>query len=228
MAESNFVATVKAAGASDNFTQIVKVANPEDFANALPVTELPTAGESYRDVLLRLTTTNIIYYLNTAGDGWTALESGEAGSGDVVGPSSHAASYVPQWNTTADSKTLVEGFAITAAGKAILDDAAASDQRLTLGVVDASDNMTLPILLPADKRVSCTIKTLTDDTTVTPDMATGNIFKLTLGGNRTIANPDNVVAGQSFVLYMIQDATGSRVPSWGSYYCFASSDVCLI
>ena len=54
--------------------------------------------------------------------------------GDVVGPGTHSADYVPQWNATPNSKTLVEGFAITAAGKALMDDAAASNQRTTLGV----------------------------------------------------------------------------------------------
>jgi hypothetical protein len=41
-----------------------------------------------------------------------ALEYGTpAGAGDVVGPATHAASYFPKWNTTPDSKTLVEGVA---------------------------------------------------------------------------------------------------------------------
>lgn len=56
------------------------------------------------------------------------------GDGDVVAPASHAADYVPQWNSTADSKILVAGFPITAVGKAILDDDTAADQRTTLGV----------------------------------------------------------------------------------------------
>jgi hypothetical protein len=56
------------------------------------------------------------------------------GAGDVDGPVSHAADYVPQWNATPDSKTLVEGFPITAVGKAFLDDATVADQRTTLGV----------------------------------------------------------------------------------------------
>lgn len=55
------------------------------------------------------------------------------GVGDVIGPATNSADYVPQWNGTADSKTLVDGFPITAAGKAILDDADAAAQRTTLG-----------------------------------------------------------------------------------------------
>ena len=43
-----------------------------------------------------------------------------AGSGDVVGPSTHAASYVPQWDS-ANSKTLVEGFPISTLGKSLVN-----------------------------------------------------------------------------------------------------------
>lgn len=110
---------------------------------------------------------------------------------------------------------------VTSAARTVLDDTTVAAMRATLGVVDGSDNMQLPILLPADKRASSTIKTLTDGATVTPDMATGNIFSLTLGGNRTLANPTNMVAGQTFVLFAIQDATGSRTLSYGSYWNFA-------
>lgn len=55
------------------------------------------------------------------------------GDGDVVGPASNTDEYVPQWSG-ADSKTLEDGFPITAAGKAILDDTDAAAQRTTLGL----------------------------------------------------------------------------------------------
>ena len=66
-----------------------------------------------------------------------------------------------------------------------------------------------------------TITTLTDGATVTPDFAASNNYVLTLGGNRTIANPTNIVAGQSGSIFIIQDGTGTRnVASWGSYWDF--------
>ena len=58
-------------------------------------------------------------YLKT--DGTTATwedGGGGGGTGDVVGPATHAASYIPQWNTTPNSKTLVEGVAMPAGGLA--------------------------------------------------------------------------------------------------------------
>ena len=66
------------------------------------------------------------------------------------------------------------------------------------------------------------IVTLTDGATVTPDMADGNNFSLTLGGNRTLANPTNLTAGQSGSIFLVQDGTGSRTLAYGSYYDFIS------
>lgn len=64
------------------------------------------------------------------------------------------------------------------------------------------------------------IVTLTDGATVTPDFSLGNNFTLTLGGNRTLANPTNLTAGQSGVILVLQDSTGSRTLSFGSYWKF--------
>jgi len=66
-----------------------------------------------------------------------------------------------------------------------------------------------------------TITTLTDGATVTPDFSTSNNYSLTLGGNRTIANPTNLTAGQSGSIFLVQDGSGSRLASWGSYWDFA-------
>ena len=64
------------------------------------------------------------------------------------------------------------------------------------------------------------ITTLTDGATVTPDMADSNNFTLTLGGNRTLANPSNLTAGQSGSIFLVQDGTGSRTLAYGSQYDF--------
>jgi hypothetical protein len=52
--------------------------------------------------------------------------------------------------------------------------------------------------------------TLTDATTITPNASTANEFAVTLGGNRTIANPTNLRAGSWLFFRIKQDATGSR------------------
>jgi len=65
-----------------------------------------------------------------------------------------------------------------------------------------------------------TISTLTDGTTITPDFAVANNFSVTLGGNRTLANPTNLTAGQSGCIWITQDGTGSRTLAYGSAWDF--------
>ena len=65
------------------------------------------------------------------------------------------------------------------------------------------------------------ISALTDGATITPDFAVANNFSVTLGGNRTLANPSNLTAGQSGSIFITQDGTGSRTLAYGSYYDFA-------
>jgi hypothetical protein len=65
------------------------------------------------------------------------------------------------------------------------------------------------------------ITALTDAATITPDFDDNNNFSVTLGGNRTLANPSNITAGQSGVIVVTQDSTGSRTLSFGSNFKFA-------
>jgi len=67
------------------------------------------------------------------------------------------------------------------------------------------------------------ITTLTDGATITPNFALNNSFTVTLGGNRTLANPTNLVAGQSGVIIINQDGTGGRTLAYGSNYDFAGA-----
>lgn len=59
--------------------------------------------------------------------------------------------------------------------------------------------------------------------TITLDMATSNNFSMTLNANssNTLANPSNLVAGQSGVIFIAQDSTGSRTLAYGTYWDFA-------
>ena len=65
------------------------------------------------------------------------------------------------------------------------------------------------------------VVSLTDGTSIAVDMATSNHFAVTLGGNRTLQNPTNAVAGQVGHIYVYQDGTGSRTLSFGDSYRFA-------
>lgn len=57
---------------------------------------------------------------------------------------------------------------------------------------------------------------------ITLNFSTANNFAVTLTGTTNIANPSNVIVGQSGVIYLTQDATGNRVVSFGTHWRFPS------
>jgi hypothetical protein len=65
------------------------------------------------------------------------------------------------------------------------------------------------------------VTALTDAATIAVDFADSNNFSVTLGGNRTLGNPTNQVAGQSGSLFVTQDGTGSRSLAYSSDWEFA-------
>lgn len=66
---------------------------------------------------------------------------------------------------------------------------------------------------------------LTDAATIALDMATGWNFTVTLGGNRTLANPTNSIIGQSGLIIINQDGTGGRTLAFGSNYKISGGSV---
>ena len=71
------------------------------------------------------------------------------------------------------------------------------------------------------------IVTLTDATSVVPDLNNSNVFAVTLAGNRTLAAPTNTSTniGASGHIFIIQDATGNRTLSYNTAYQFPSGNV---
>lgn len=60
--------------------------------------------------------------------------------------------------------------------------------------------------------------TLTDGATIPIDLANFDNHRVTLGGNRTLANPTNTTGGQTINVRVIQDGTGGRTLALGSKY----------
>jgi hypothetical protein len=58
---------------------------------------------------------------------------------------------------------------------------------------------------------------LTDQATIAWDLSLGTVATVTLGGNRTMAAPSNLVVGV-YVLHVIQDGTGSRTITWNAVF----------
>jgi hypothetical protein len=84
-----------------------------------------------------------------------------------------------------------------------------------LGETTSSDQL--------EGRYAVEIATLTDGATITPDFGANQNFTVTLGGNRTLANPTNIVAGQTGSIFVVQDATGGRTLSFGAYFKFPAA-----
>ena len=75
--------------------------------------------------------------------------------------------------------------------------------------------------LYVDGNSASNVVTLTDGATITPDFSQGNNFSVVLGGNRTLANPTGITTGQTGVIYVIQDGSGSRTLGIGSHFHFS-------
>jgi hypothetical protein len=76
------------------------------------------------------------------------------------------------------------------------------------------------VVTPAGLLAAGAPQALVDAATITPDMNAGLNFTLTLGGNRTLANPVNASPGQGGVIAVTQDATGGRSLAFGSAWDF--------
>ena len=68
---------------------------------------------------------------------------------------------------------------------------------------------------------------LKDEATISIDASKSDSFRVTLGGNRTLANPTNLSDGQQIFIRIKQDGTGSRTLAYGSMYKFPGGSATL-
>ena len=128
--------------------------------------------------------------------------------------------------------TVTGNLEIGTAGSLTFEGSTADGSETTLAVTDptADRTVTLPdatgtvaLLSLAQSYTAAqrgAITALTDGATITADFAVANNFSVTLGGNRTLANPSNQTAGQSGCIWITQDGTGSRTLAYGSQWDF--------
>jgi len=62
---------------------------------------------------------------------------------------------------------------------------------------------------------------LTDAPTIAVDASHGNDFRVTIAGNRTIANPSNPSPGQQIIVQITQGPGGGFSVAWGTAYEFS-------
>lgn len=68
---------------------------------------------------------------------------------------------------------------------------------------------------------------LLDGATINVNASLGTTFRVTLGGNRTLANPTKLTDGQQLFFRIKQDGTGSRTLAYGSKYKFPGGSATL-
>jgi hypothetical protein len=74
--------------------------------------------------------------------------------------------------------------------------------------------------------VAYNVVALTDAATIATDASLGNVFSVTLGGNRTFSNPTNPTNGQIIEYQLKQDGAGNRTAAWGTAFAW-TTDVVL-
>ena len=132
---------------------------------------------------------------------------------------------------TFDSTSTFTGVA-TFNANIVMEGTSADDHELTLTCNPTADvTVTLPdatttvaglaVAQSFTKAQRGTPVALTDAATIAVDLSLGNNFTVTLAGNRTLGAPTNVTAGQSGVIVVTQDGTGSRTLAYNSAYKFA-------
>jgi len=197
-----------------------------------PVPEAPTDGKLYG----RLSSTWVAG-VKLAGDtmtGHLSLPTGPAAANAVRKDYVDAAvAAVPAPPTAATANPIMDGAA--AVGVAVkyaredhvhpTDTSRAAASAIPVAATAAeyvANSAPTKMLTPGAAWSAAAIATLNDAATVTPDFSLGLDFYWTLGAaGRTLANPINVKAGQKGLIYLRQDATGSRtITSWGNMYWF--------
>jgi hypothetical protein len=164
---------------------------------------------------------------NAANNAWITVGDVTAANLGLLTAATAASTYLPL-----AGGTVTGALEIGTAGSLVFEGSSADGNETTLAVTNptADRTITLPDAsitvaglnlaqsFTAAQRGS--ISALTDGATITPDFAVANNFSVTLGGNRTLANPSNLTAGQSGAIWITQDGTGGRTLAYGSQYDF--------
>jgi hypothetical protein len=88
----------------------------------------------------------------------------------------------------------------------------------TLADTGAFTSLSTTLNLQVDGQGFSPTLTLTDAATITWDTNSGQVSKVTLAGNRTMAAPTNLQDGGFYSIQVTQDGTGSRTLAWDAIF----------
>lgn len=230
-ASSASAAAASASAAATSATNAASSASSASTSASTATTQASNASTSASSASTSAT--------NAASSASSASTSATNAASSATSAAASAASvgFTVTSTTTFQNKTLDNTNTITIkdANFTIQDDAAATKQaKFQAASITAGNTRTITIqdsdltmagtdiVQSFTKAQRGTVSALTDGATITPDFSLGNNFSVTLGGNRTLANPTNLAAGQSGVVVITQDGTGSRTLAYGSYWKFAA------
>lgn len=103
-----------------------------------------------------------------------------------------------------------DGVGITASNTRVLT---VQDSDLTVAGTDVAQEFS--------KTQNFNATTLTDGANIDWDASANQVTSVTLGDNRTMNAPTNLVDGAVYLLIVLQDSTGSRTLSWNSVFKWA-------
>jgi hypothetical protein len=169
-----------------------------------------------------------------AADGSTYSYVIEEGDDWEIGTGTYASGAVTLTRTVTKSKIngSIGTTKMTLLGSAVVSCAARAEDILTTAqLVDGASsaefiaNTVDKTLLTQSMWESGAFVSLTDAATIALDMATFINATVTLGGNRALGNPTNPKVGQTGIIEIVQDGTGSRTLSYGSNWEFVGGSV---
>ena len=174
------------------------------------------------------TNTGLLKIRNSADSAWVTVGTLASANLGLLTSTSAASIYL-----ALAGGTVTGALEIGTAGSLVFEGATANDFETTLAVTDptADRTLTLPdatstlaglaITQSFTKAQRGTITSFSSSSgTATPDFAAANNFSITLSENTTLANPGNLTAGQSGVIFITQDST-ARTLAFGSYWDFS-------
>lgn len=127
-----------------------------------------------------------------------------------------SATQVPQ--ITTDAKGRVTGVALVTVTPAF---SSLTGKPTTVAGYGLTDAAQLGVAQQFTKAQNVSMVTLTYAATINTDASLSNVFYIAATGNFTLANPTNLGSGGCYIWLIKQDATGSRLITFGAKFKFA-------